>query len=362
MTDHSSKNSVQDTQEDAVELDRPLTKSEILARRAQKQVETWLEEAKDEILLDEKLEPQSVVHQAIQISIEDTDPIIKSNAEPLDKKAIEDSIYQNLLSGAEKEVPIEELEVTGQIPHHLSNQGQCEGSSIPIQNQDFDGAPEIPWTIEETKMRNHILAFEERIDNIKPSIHLKPIDSILYKRPYLAGLIEQTSRIGYFRGEEISKPISLLKLSIPEGETGLEFPNSAILISSRHRPIELNPATMEALIKLIEGAKAGSIFEITSSFRSFEEQKVLYKRFHQGNGNPADAPGHSGHHTGLEFDMHAMNQKAASGLSARATKLGFVRPDPNVEKWHFEHRAGLKKFQATYRNKETILAKNTSQD
>ena len=82
--------------------------------------------------------------------------------------------------------------------------------------------------------------------------------------------------------------------------------------------------------------KAGIDIRIRSGFRSFEKQKLLYKKYRRGQGNLAARPGYSNHESGRALDLYVTDHKAFDWLQEHAHTYGFHRTVPG-EAWHWEY-------------------------
>ena len=105
---------------------------------------------------------------------------------------------------------------------------------------------------------------------------------------------------------------------------------------------QCNPQAQEAILDLLDYAiKQGHDVNITSSFRSIEQQKWIYK----GGSNPlAAAPGKSQHNKGLAFDIQlngSNRNKALKDLGEKWKSWGFTWGGDwknQYEPWHFDCR------------------------
>lgn len=85
--------------------------------------------------------------------------------------------------------------------------------------------------------------------------------------------------------------------------------------------------------RLYAAAKADGInLQITSGYRSYAEQVVLYNRYKAGQGPIAAPPGHSNHQTGTAIDF-TNTPGAWAWLKANAHKYGLHNFPP--EPWHY---------------------------
>jgi len=85
--------------------------------------------------------------------------------------------------------------------------------------------------------------------------------------------------------------------------------------------------------------KAGIDIRIRSGFRSFEKQKLLYKKYRRGQGNLAARPGYSNHESGRALDIYITDYRVLEWLEKHASEFGFHRTVPG-EAWHWEYLGG----------------------
>lgn len=88
-----------------------------------------------------------------------------------------------------------------------------------------------------------------------------------------------------------------------------------------------------------EALKAGISLRIRSGFRTFREQKRLYRCFADCSCNEcrrAARPGFSSHESGRAVDLDVRNRRVRVWLKKNARRFGFVRTVKS-EPWHFEY-------------------------
>jgi LAS superfamily LD-carboxypeptidase LdcB len=102
--------------------------------------------------------------------------------------------------------------------------------------------------------------------------------------------------------------------------------------------------TALAYVRMAHAAGQDGVFlELTSGWRSYEEQAALYAEHVAGTRTTATAaPGHSNHQSGRALDIATESSKSSTSykwLAAHAHAFGFVRTVPS-ETWHWEYRPG----------------------
>lgn len=86
--------------------------------------------------------------------------------------------------------------------------------------------------------------------------------------------------------------------------------------------------------------KDGVELEIRSGFRTFREQRRLYRCFVECTCNGcrrAARPGYSPHESGRAIDLSVRDHRVRRWLRRHARRFGFVRTVKS-EPWHFEYR------------------------
>ena len=76
---------------------------------------------------------------------------------------------------------------------------------------------------------------------------------------------------------------------------------------------------------------------VVSGFRTYAEQKELYRLYRAGRGNLAAKPGHSNHQNGWALDLNHRGPGVYRWLTRNGARFGFRRTVPS-EKWHWEYR------------------------
>ena len=122
-------------------------------------------------------------------------------------------------------------------------------------------------------------------------------------------------------------------------------------------PASYNPEAMDAFYDMQAAAAADGIsLWILSSFRSYEDQDVIYNRYVAQDGRDAadtysSRPGHSDHQTGYTFDLNSLEQDfqydpAGQWLDKNCYKYGFIIRYPKgkesstgymYEPWHVRY-------------------------
>lgn len=82
--------------------------------------------------------------------------------------------------------------------------------------------------------------------------------------------------------------------------------------------------------------RAGVELQITSGFRSQQEQAALFDLYRRGRGPLASRPGHSNHQSGHALDLETRSPRVRAWLKRHAEDYGFLRTVPS-ERWHFEY-------------------------
>lgn len=94
----------------------------------------------------------------------------------------------------------------------------------------------------------------------------------------------------------------------------------------------------------------GVMLKIRSGFRSFREQKRLYRCFVECSCNGcrrAARPGYSPHESGRAIDLSVRDRRVRGWLRRHARRFGFVRTVKS-EPWHFEYRGGRPGIEADH--------------
>jgi len=101
------------------------------------------------------------------------------------------------------------------------------------------------------------------------------------------------------------------------------------------RPLSFNLAhrlRFDAAAAIERAVAESEAPRITSSFRTFEQQKALYELYRAGKGNLAAPPGQSLHETGLAIDARGTPE-----WELAMVRQGFKRTVKS-EPWHWEYR------------------------
>jgi D-alanyl-D-alanine carboxypeptidase len=140
--------------------------------------------------------------------------------------------------------------------------------------------------------------------------------------------------------------VGLIPRPAPAWDVGLvREPRLAYRAGKRHTievvrvdGAELEVGTARAFVGMRDAAAAtGVALQISSGFRSHEEQRELYRAWRRRIGHRAARPGRSNHQSGRAIDFVVLNDPAARAwLEAHAGRYGFVRTVPG-EPWHWEH-------------------------
>jgi LAS superfamily LD-carboxypeptidase LdcB len=86
----------------------------------------------------------------------------------------------------------------------------------------------------------------------------------------------------------------------------------------------------------------GLVLEVNSSFRSMEEQTLLWQAYQAGQGNLAAKPGYSNHQNGIALDVAvggSFTSTAYKWLAANAPAYGWINTGKTFsqpEPWHWE--------------------------
>lgn len=100
----------------------------------------------------------------------------------------------------------------------------------------------------------------------------------------------------------------------------------------------LEQNTAIAFLKMKEAAEKDGIYlNITSGFRSNQEQTYLYSLYKSGRGNKASVPGYSNHQNGKALDLSNPPENVA-WLRRNASKFNFYET-VSGEDWHWEYDA-----------------------
>jgi zinc D-Ala-D-Ala carboxypeptidase len=88
-----------------------------------------------------------------------------------------------------------------------------------------------------------------------------------------------------------------------------------------------------------EAREAGQPLLITSAWRSYQQQRYLWRLYRKGRGPKAARPGRSNHNRGLAVDLVVGNDDSPTydWLASNACRFGFRRTVAS-EPWHWEYR------------------------
>ena len=80
------------------------------------------------------------------------------------------------------------------------------------------------------------------------------------------------------------------------------------------------------------------VLQVTSGFRTMEDQQTLYDEYRAGTGNLAAEPGKSNHQNGIAIDLNVSseNGRVFEWLTKNAWRYGFIRT-VSRERWHWEY-------------------------
>ena len=149
------------------------------------------------------------------------------------------------------------------------------------------------------------------------------------------------------------------KMEVVDGITyfdGVMIANKTYTLPASYNP-GVQPEAMDAFYDMQAAAAADGIsLWILSSFRSYEDQDVIYNRYVAQDGRDAadtysSRPGHSDHQTGYTFDLNSLEQDfqydpAGQWLDKNCYKYGFIIRYPKgkesstgymYEPWHVRY-------------------------
>lgn len=149
------------------------------------------------------------------------------------------------------------------------------------------------------------------------------------------------------------------KMEVIDGITyfdGVMIANKTYTLPASYNP-GVQPVAMDAFYDMQAAAAADGIsLWILSSFRSYEDQEVIYNRYVAQDGRDAadtysSRPGHSDHQTGYTFDLNSLEQDfqydpAGQWLDKNCYKYGFIIRYPKgkdsstgymYEPWHVRY-------------------------
>lgn len=149
------------------------------------------------------------------------------------------------------------------------------------------------------------------------------------------------------------------KMEVIDGITyfdGVMIANKTYTLPASYNP-GVQPVAMDAFYDMQAAAAADGIsLWILSSYRSYEDQEVIYNRYVAQDGRDAadtysSRPGHSDHQTGYTFDLNSLEQDfqydpAGQWLDKNCYKYGFIIRYPKgkdsstgymYEPWHVRY-------------------------
>jgi len=95
--------------------------------------------------------------------------------------------------------------------------------------------------------------------------------------------------------------------------------------------------TALAFLEMADAArKAGLELQVSSGFRTHDEQVELFRLYRLGMGPLASRPGTSNHQSGHALDIETHSLPVRLWLRRNARRFGFLRTVPS-ERWHWEH-------------------------
>lgn len=95
--------------------------------------------------------------------------------------------------------------------------------------------------------------------------------------------------------------------------------------------------TARAFLQMAAAARLDGVeLQVSSGFRTHEEQAELFQLYRMGRGPLASRPGTSNHESGHALDIETRSPLVWQWLKRNAWRYGFLRTVPS-ERWHFEH-------------------------
>jgi hypothetical protein len=96
-------------------------------------------------------------------------------------------------------------------------------------------------------------------------------------------------------------------------------------------------ATAQAFYKMAAAAaRDGVTLQVTSGFRTDQQQRELFTLYLRGRGPLAARPGSSNHQSGHALDLETRSPQVRRWLQRHAFRFGFRRT-VSSERWHYEH-------------------------
>ncbi|MEV9640816.1 D-alanyl-D-alanine carboxypeptidase family protein [Mammaliicoccus sciuri] len=212
----------------------------------------------------------------------------------------------------------------------------------------------------------HRLHAQKKIDLAKPLITKKLEARVGSKEAQLAKKLAAQMVDSRVKLKEVSKAEYIKGQQLPAKPTyikNLLFVNKQYPLPKQFAPGENKTARAQFKKMATEARKSGIRLTAFSTYRSFDYQTSLYKRYVTRDGKKAAdrysaRPGYSEHQTGLAFDIGETNQNkhwaatsfgqtpAGKWVAANAHRFGFImRYPPGKEKvtgfmhesWHFRY-------------------------
>lgn len=151
---------------------------------------------------------------------------------------------------------------------------------------------------------------------------------------------EPRGRIGWVEASRHASRLYAERGLVPEAVLGVahERPQPlAVVPIDDHGHARAEVRAAQAFFRMAEAARrAGIELQVSSGFRSHEEQAVLFDLYRRGRGPLASRPGHSNHQSGHALDLETRSLKVRKWLRRYAEDFGFLRTVPS-ERWHFEY-------------------------
>jgi hypothetical protein len=96
-------------------------------------------------------------------------------------------------------------------------------------------------------------------------------------------------------------------------------------------------ATAQAFFTMAAAARREGVFlQVTSGFRTDQQQRELYNLYRRGHGPLAAKPGSSNHQSGHALDLETRLPRVRRWLQHHAFRYGFRRT-VSSERWHYEY-------------------------
>lgn len=151
---------------------------------------------------------------------------------------------------------------------------------------------------------------------------------------------EPRGRIGWVEATRQAARIYAERGLVAEAVLGVarEQPQPlAIVPVDDHGHARAEVRAAQAFFRMAEAARrAGLVLQVSSGFRSQDEQAVLFDLYRRGRGPLASRPGRSNHQSGHALDLETHSPQVRRWLKRHAEDYGFLRTVPS-ERWHFEY-------------------------